>query len=107
MFGWMKIASTPGIGMVYAGPYDLSIAAGHPGDYDHPAVKERMLRVLESCRANGVPFGTTPSGPDGAHYWASRGASFFETCDEMTFIQRGATDLVESWRKAVGARAGR
>jgi 2-keto-3-deoxy-L-rhamnonate aldolase RhmA len=95
-----EIASTPGLGMVYVGPYDLSIAAGHPGDSEHRAVKERMLSVLEACRANDVPFGTTPSGPDAAGYWASRGASFFEACDELTFILRGAAELVESWSKA-------
>jgi 2-keto-3-deoxy-L-rhamnonate aldolase RhmA len=97
-----EIVSTPGLGMVYVGPYDLSIAAGHPGDYDHPEVKERMIRVSNACRENGVPFGTTPSGSASAHYWASRGASFFEACDELTFIQQGATELVKSWRNAIG-----
>jgi 2-keto-3-deoxy-L-rhamnonate aldolase RhmA len=97
-----EIASTPGVGMIYVGPYDLSISVGQPGNYDHPAVKKRIARVLEACRAHDVPFGTTPSGKAGAKYWASRGASFFEACDEMTFIQQGATDLVRSWRAAVG-----
>ena len=30
------------------------------------------------------------------------GASFFEACSEMTFIQRGATELVKSWRNRIG-----
>lgn len=97
-----EIVATPDIGMVYVGPYDFSISIGQPGEYDHPEVKQRMLRMLELCRAHGVAFGTTPSGVDSAKFWAALGASFFEACDEMTFIHRGATELVESWRKRIG-----
>ncbi len=97
-----EIVTTPDIGMIYVGPYDFSISAGHPGEYDHPEVKQRMLKMLKRCLENTVPFGTTPSGAAGAKFWASRGASFFEACDEMTFIHQGAVDLVTSWRKRIG-----
>jgi 2-keto-3-deoxy-L-rhamnonate aldolase RhmA len=97
-----EIVTTPGVDMVYIGPYDFSLSVGHPGDYDHPDVLQRMLRILEVCQTHGVPFGTTPSGVDGAEFWGSRGASFFEACDEMTFIHRGATHLVSSWRERLG-----
>ena len=99
-----EIVKTPGLGMVYVGPYDFSISVGHPGDYDHPEVKERMLHVLELCQAHHVPFGTTPSGAEGAGYWAKHGASFFEACDEMTFILQGATELAASWREKISER---
>jgi len=97
-----EIVSTPDLGMVYVGPYDFSIAVGHPGDYDHPLVRERMVKMAAQCRAHHVPFGTTPSGVEGAAFWAAHGASFFEACDEMTFIQRGAEELVASWRTRIG-----
>lgn len=97
-----EIVTTPDIGMVYVGPYDFSISVGHPGEYDHPKVKQRMLQMLKLCRKHNVPFGTTPSGLEGARFWAARGASFFEACDEMTFIHRGAAELVGSWRKRIG-----
>ncbi|MFN0170703.1 MAG: HpcH/HpaI aldolase family protein [Bryobacteraceae bacterium] len=97
-----EIVTTPDIGMIYVGPYDFSISAGHPGEYDHPEVKQRMLKMLKLCLKHNVPFGTTPSGAAGAKFWASRGASFFEACDEMTFIHQGAVDLVSSWRKRIG-----
>jgi 2-keto-3-deoxy-L-rhamnonate aldolase RhmA len=97
-----EIVTTPDIGMVYVGPYDYSISVGEPGDYDHPKVREGMLKMLALCRKHNVPFGTTPSGAGAAKFWASRGASFFEASDEMTFIHRGATELVASWRKRIG-----
>jgi 4-hydroxy-2-oxoheptanedioate aldolase len=97
-----EIVTTPGLDMVYIGPYDFSLSFGHPGDYDHPEVLQRMVQVLELCQAHGVPFGTTPSGVEGAEFWGTRGASFFEACDEMTFIQQGAANLVGSWRERIG-----
>jgi len=97
-----EIVTTPDIAMVYVGPYDFSISVEHPGEYDHPDVRGRMLRIAELCRKHGVAFGTTPSGTKGAKYWSKRGASFFEACDEMTFIQHGATKLVQLWRKQNG-----
>jgi 2-keto-3-deoxy-L-rhamnonate aldolase RhmA len=96
-----EIVTTPDIAMVYVGPYDFSISVGHPGEYDHPTVRQRMLQMLKLCRKLQVPFGTTPSGAAGAKYWTARGASFFEACDEMAFIQSGATELVRSWRSQV------
>jgi len=96
-----EIIQTPELRMVYVGPYDLSISVGHPGEYDHPEVRQRMMYMLKSCLEHNVAFGTTPSDVDSAAYFASHGASFYEACNEMAFIQQGATRLVESWRMKI------
>jgi len=36
-----EIVTAPHLDMVYVGPYDFSIAMGHPGDWDHPQVRNR------------------------------------------------------------------
>lgn len=94
-----EIVSTTGVDMVYVGPGDLSIEMGHPGDFDHPGVVGPMEEILAICQEYGVPFGTTPSRTDAAGQWISRGASFFETENERSFIFRGATQLVEEYRR--------
>lgn len=44
-----------GIGAVWAGPGDMSVAMGHKGNANHPEVQENLLRVLEACKNAGVP----------------------------------------------------
>ena len=100
-----EIIATPQLDMLYVGPYDFSIAMGHPGDYDHPAVLKPMRRILEICRRSGVPFGTTAAGIDSARYWIKHGAQFFEATDELSLIAAGARELVGQYRKLLPARA--
>ena len=44
-----------GIGAIWAGPGDMSVAMGHKGNSNHPDVQENLLRVLSACQAAGVP----------------------------------------------------
>ena len=47
-----------GIGAVWAGPGDMSVAMGHPGESDHPDVQANLLRILDACQNAGVPCAT-------------------------------------------------
>jgi 2-keto-3-deoxy-L-rhamnonate aldolase RhmA len=93
------IIGTPGVDMVYVGPGDFSIEMGHPGEYDHPDVSGPMEQILALCRKNRVAFGTTASSADAAGVWITKGARFFETADELTFIYQGASKLVQEYRR--------
>ena len=93
-----QIVSTPGVDMVYVGPYDFSISMGQPGDYDHPDVRKPMMEVLRVCRKHNVPFGTTASGPKAGAQWVKAGCRFFELDDEISLVAAGAAHLVEQYR---------
>jgi 2-keto-3-deoxy-L-rhamnonate aldolase RhmA len=95
------IVSTPGVDMLYVGPYDFSISMGFPGDYDHPRVRGPMEEILAICQAHKVAFGTTASGLKGAERWIELGARFFEASDELTFIRDGATQLVADYGRLI------
>ena len=95
-----ELVTIPEVDMVYCGPGDSSVELGHPGDYDHPDVRGPMEHVLKLCLDNGVYFGTTPSGPEAAAKWVDKGAQFFEVGSELDFIRGGATELIQSHRKA-------
>ena len=97
-----EIVTTPGVDMVYVGPGDSSIEFGQPGNFDHPDVAGPMEEVLEICKQHKVAFGTTPSGADAAAEWVRKGATFFETEAERTFILRGASQLVSEYRQRIG-----
>lgn len=44
-----------GIGAIWAGPGDMSVAMGYKGNSSHPEVQENLLRVLSACKEAGVP----------------------------------------------------
>ena len=47
-----------GIGAIWAGPGDMSVAMGHRGNSAHPDVQANLLRILEACQNAGVACGT-------------------------------------------------
>ena len=47
-----------GVGAVWAGPGDMSVAMGHRGNAGHPEVQEMLLRILGICKDAGVPCAT-------------------------------------------------
>ena len=96
-----EIVTTPGVDMVYVGPYDFSIAMGQAGDYNHPDVRGPMEEILELCVKHDVPFGTTTTSPQIAARWIARGARFFEVIDELSLIAKGAAETVDAYRIAI------
>jgi 2-keto-3-deoxy-L-rhamnonate aldolase RhmA len=44
-----------GIGAIWAGPGDMSVAMGHRGNANHPEVQENLLKILAACKDAGVP----------------------------------------------------
>lgn len=98
-----EIVTTPGVDMVYVGPYDFSISMGRPGEYDHPDVAGPMKEILRLCRRHGVPFGTTASGPKAAKKWIAAGCQFFDAVDELSLIDAGARQTMDTYRQMFAA----
>ena len=48
-----EIAALPGVDGILIGPYDLSIAMGLDGQFEHPDFCAAVARILSACRANG------------------------------------------------------
>jgi 4-hydroxy-2-oxoheptanedioate aldolase len=53
-----------GIGAIWAGPGDMSVAMGLRGNAGHPDVQANLLRILEVCQEFGVPCGTGANTPE-------------------------------------------
>ena len=49
------LSQVKGIGAIWAGPGDMSVAMGYKGNANHPEVQENLLRVLAACKDAGVP----------------------------------------------------
>ncbi len=53
-----------GIGAIWAGPGDMSVAMGLRGNAGHPDVQANLLRILETCQEFGVPCATGANTPE-------------------------------------------
>lgn len=51
------IVSVPGVDVVWLGQFDLSLALGVPGQFDHPDYLAAVERLIEVCRRHGKPLG--------------------------------------------------
>jgi 2-dehydro-3-deoxyglucarate aldolase len=51
------ILDVPDLGFVFVGPFDLSVSLGHPGDLDHPEVREAVETIRSAAVDAGVPLG--------------------------------------------------
>ncbi|MEM2876048.1 MAG: aldolase/citrate lyase family protein [Candidatus Bathyarchaeia archaeon] len=50
-----EILSVEGIDMVQFGPGDYSISVGHPGELNHPKVREAELKTIKTALKFGIP----------------------------------------------------
>lgn len=48
-----EIAALPGVDGILIGPYDLSIAMGLEGQFDHPDFRAAVARILSACKVQG------------------------------------------------------
>ena len=94
-----EIINVPGVDMVYIGLGDLSIDMGYPDNKNHPAIVDAMSHILNICKQNKIPMGTTASDITQAKLWIERGVKFFEGPHEIDFIKESSLNFVESYRE--------
>ncbi len=70
------VASTPGVDVVFVGPYDLSQSVGHPGDLDHHDVVDAGERLAERIAPHAA-LGVYLERSEQVARWRAAGASFF------------------------------
>lgn len=49
-----NIAKVEGVDGIFVGPYDLSVEMGMPGDFENPAFKNAIDRILKACQDAGI-----------------------------------------------------
>lgn len=52
-----SILDVPNLGFIFIGPFDLSVALGHPGELEHPDVQETVETIRATSVDRGVPVG--------------------------------------------------
>jgi len=78
-----EICAVPGLSALLVGPFDLSVAMGHAGDYRHAGVAAALDRMLAAAAKHRVPAIAPIFDPDPGEAarqrdeWARRGAAHF------------------------------
>ncbi len=97
-----EILETPGIGVVFLGPYDLSQSCGVPGEVRHPDVVDRMRHAVDLARARGAVVGTFIEDAEGARLWAEIGVRYLCYSVDVGILMDAARRALEALRAAVG-----
>ena len=58
------LSQVRGIGAIWAGPGDMSVAMGLGGNAGHPDVQANLLQILETCKEFDVPCATGANTPE-------------------------------------------
>jgi 4-hydroxy-2-oxoheptanedioate aldolase len=91
------ILAAGAVDALFVGPADLSVSLGVSAT--SPELTSRIHRVVEHCRAAGVPCGTAiGADPDRAAALTAEGFAFVMVSNDTTILGSGAAQLVERYR---------
>jgi 4-hydroxy-2-oxoheptanedioate aldolase len=71
-----SIVETPGIDVIFLGPWDLSQSLGVPGKTKDPRVIDVMEKVIAICKEKGIASGTFVREIEDAKHWMDRGVRY-------------------------------
>ncbi|MEE6208594.1 aldolase/citrate lyase family protein [Salarchaeum sp. III] len=92
------ILAVPELGFVFLGPLDLSVAYGHPGELDHPDVRDAVETVRAAAIDANVPVGGLGFGMDDVNEKVDAGYQILNL-GSTTGALKGA---VQDWLDAYG-----
>ena len=90
-----EILAVPELGFVFLGPYDLSVAMGHPGAVDHPDVQAAIDQVRSAAQDAAVPIGGLSFGPDDRARKVEAGYRLLNVGSTTGALQAAATDWLD------------
>jgi 4-hydroxy-2-oxoheptanedioate aldolase len=91
-----SILATEGLDGIYIGPNDLALACGFGrGNYrDTPEVAALIQKIVDACRAAGVPAGLHCSDPEMGRDWIARGASMVTIAQDTGLLADAALEAL-------------
>jgi 4-hydroxy-2-oxoheptanedioate aldolase len=93
-----EIVAQPGLDLAIIGIFDLAVSLGHPGQLDHPEVREAVARAERAILDSDVPLGGVALSPAQAKEMAARGYRALGLGFDWTLVQRGAAQVLDGLR---------
>jgi len=92
------IVGVPGVDIVWLGQFDLTLALGIPGQFDHPAFTEAVDHLLEVCGRHGKPLGQLVATPAEGQALRQRGFQVLAYADVWVF-ERALREGLDALRR--------
>ena len=88
------IVETPGLDVIFLGPWDLSQSLGVPGKTRDPRVIAVMEKVIQTCKERGIASGTFVREIEDAKHWIDKGVQYMmHSTDAGLLVQVGRERL--------------
>jgi len=96
-----EIVAVEGVDMVMIGSNDLLADLGHPGEYDHPKLRDAYQRTIAACTRRGkhVGVGGLASRPDLVAQFVKMGARYVSTGTDLGFLMAECQRRVKQVRE--------
>jgi 2-keto-3-deoxy-L-rhamnonate aldolase RhmA len=94
------LLSVPGVDAAIMGPNDLALSLGLDAGLDHPLMVESIQKVVDACRARGIPSGMHVASLDALTQWMARGMRFIVYSTDLNFLLQGAQNGLKALRQA-------
>ena len=94
-----EITALDGVDGIFVGPFDLSIALGHPGEFDAPPVRDAIARVQAACRRSGKLSLIFTGGPAASRQRFAEGFdSVTMGMDTLLFVEMYKNMVSDVWK---------
>ena len=93
------IVETPGIDVIFLGPWDLSQSLGVPGKTKDPRVIEVMEKVIAACKKKGIISGTFVREVGDAQRWIELGIQYMMLSTDAGLLLHSSRERLEKLRK--------
>jgi 2-keto-3-deoxy-L-rhamnonate aldolase RhmA len=94
------IAAVEGVDCVFAGPFDLSVDLGIPGQIDHPDEVAAIDAMVAACQRHGKAAGTLMFEAAALRPWMAKGMRFVAYSSDVTLLADAAANAVADLRSS-------
>jgi len=98
-----EIAAVEGVDALFVGPIDLCFGLGiAPGNFDDPAFRSAIERILTATQANGIAAGMFGYSPELAREALDTGFVFASAGTDISFFRNGVDAALKTVRSKQG-----
>ncbi len=97
-----KVADTPGVDILFIGPYDLSQALGIPGQIEHPLVLEEMQKIIAVARRKSKTVGVFADSLTQTQRWIQAGVQYIAYSVDVGLFYNVCRETVAAIRAQAG-----
>jgi 2-keto-3-deoxy-L-rhamnonate aldolase RhmA len=98
------LLSVPGVDAAIIGPIDLSVSLGVPTDFNHPAMLEAIIKVVEAGARHGVWVGMHTGGIGPLVDWHRKGMRLITWSTDIDMLNKASAGGLAELKKQIGVQ---